>query len=290
MPVINNKSLSDTLHFNEIIGKVDTCFYGKTFPISSLSKKDSLDLIEKGPVYKKSLFTSHQLKAHKSLTEKVHLAQPSWIVLVSIFLIFILVRIRNSFSKRVDQIGNGLYAIRYVNQINRESGIVSYKGFVDFFVLFVVSTALIVYLFQVFMTNSNLYFINFWILFKISLIIAGIYLSKIFFFMFFGKIFQLEKELSVYLTNLFLINEALALSFLPVLLLIIYSPFENKMWMFVIALILFIISFAYRFIRGVSIITSNSKFSKFYLFLYLCTLEIIPFFILLRIILDNTRF
>ncbi|MEI7595704.1 MAG: DUF4271 domain-containing protein [Bacteroidota bacterium] len=290
MSIVSNNSISDTLHFNDLIGGIDTCSYGKTFPIKTLIKKDSLDFIEKGPVYIKSLFTSHQLKVKTTFTDKTHLSQPSWVILVTVFLIFILVRIKTSYPKRLKQITDGLYALRYINQINRESGIISYKGFIEFFLLFVINTSLIIYFFQAFSTNSSLNLINFVVLLKICLLVASLYLLKIFIFTVFGKIFQLEKELSVYLTNIFLINEALGLTFLPILLLIIYSPFENKLWLFYIAFLIFVLFFIYRFIRGISIITSSVKFSKFYLFLYLCTLEITPFVILVRIILDNIDF
>ena len=212
------------------------------------------------------------------------------VILVSLFLLFILVRIKTSYSKRLRQIGNGLYALRYINQINRESGTINYKGFIEFFLLFVISTSLIVYLFSSYLSNSNFFLIDFWVLLKIILLIASLYLLKLFIFNIFGKIFQLDKELSVHLTNTFLLNEALGISYLPILLLIIYSPFEARLWMFIIAIILFVLFFIFRFVRGLSIITVNSKFSKFYLFLYLCTLEIIPFVVLLRVILDNTGF
>jgi len=42
---------------------------------------------------------------------------------------------------------------------------------------------------------------------------------------------------------------------------------------------------AVRLIRGLAIGFNSSRVSKFYLFLYLCTLEILPFIVLVKLIM-----
>ena len=121
---------------------------------------------------------------------------------------------------------------------------------------------------------------------KIAGVIILIYLIKAISFNLFSQIIKLEKEFSVYLTNVVIFNEAIGLIFIPFIVLLIYMPFENKKWIYVIAITLFAILYIYRFIRGIIIITSSTKFSKFYLFLYLCTLEILPSLLLIKYLLD----
>jgi hypothetical protein len=52
-----------------------------------------------------------------------------------------------------------------------------------------------------------------------------------------------------------------------------------------IAICIVFLLFIYRFFRGLSIGTGNTKFSLFHLFLYLCTLEILPYMIVAKLVL-----
>ena len=276
----------DTLNKFSVFTLEDTTHYGKTFPIKFAQKIDSINNLESGKIYRKSMFPSHELKCKNIENATTHVFLPSWLTIVTLLIIYGLVRIRISYYKRIKQIINALYAVRYTAQINREDGIYNHKGALELFSIFVLSTALLTYYYYSNKINMPLSDFKWNIFLKIAGVIILIYLIKAISFNLFSQIIKLEKEFSVYLTNVVIFNEAIGLIFIPFIVLLIYMPFENKKWIYVIAITLFAILYIYRFIRGIIIITSSTKFSKFYLFLYLCTLEILPSLLLIKYLLD----
>jgi hypothetical protein len=85
--------------------------------------------------------------------------------------------------------------------------------------------------------------------------------------------FKNKETAKEYIQNILIYNLVLGILLLPVLLLIIYT--YHELFLYVAGGLVLIMIFL-RFIRGVAIGLSDSKFSLFHLFLYLCTLEILP--------------
>ena len=92
--------------------------------------------------------------------------------------------------------------------------------------------------------------------------------------------------MATYIFNTFLINNILGIALLPFVCLIAYNQMISASWLILIAVILAGTAFAYRMFRGVLVGLSMPSFSLLYLFLYLCTLEIAPLLILIRIIVS----
>lgn len=277
---------SDTLKKSNPLLSEDTILYGKTFPSKFAQKIDSINRIETGKIFRKSLFTGHQLQCKNINSLSTHTMLPSWLTIIAVLLIYGLVRIKISYNKRIKQIMNGLYAVRYVAQINREDGIFNHKGALELFLIFVFSSAMLIYFYYANITEMALSSFKWSAFLKISGIIIVIYLVKTIIYSLFARIIRLEKELSMYLTNVILFNEALGLALMPIVIIIIYMPYENKEWLYYIALFFFSALYIFRFVRGITIVSSTSKFSKLYLFLYLCTLEILPLLLIIKYLLD----
>jgi hypothetical protein len=85
--------------------------------------------------------------------------------------------------------------------------------------------------------------------------------------------FKNKETAKEYIQNILIYNLVTGIILLPLLLLIIYTYHELFLYM---AGGLILIMIFLRFIRGVAIGLSDTKFSLFHLFLYLCTLEILP--------------
>jgi hypothetical protein len=98
-------------------------------------------------------------------------------------------------------------------------------------------------------------------------------LLKIFVIWLTGITFKNIDTAKEYIQNILIYNLALGILLLPLLLLIIYSYHELFLY---IAGGLALIMMMLRFTRGIAIGLSDSKFSLIHLFLYLCTLEILP--------------
>ncbi|HET6991990.1 MAG TPA: DUF4271 domain-containing protein, partial [Bacteroidia bacterium] len=98
-----------------------------------------------------------------------------------------------------------------------------------------------------------------------------------------GNIFEVREASSEYVYNILLFNKTIGLVLFPVCLLLAYArqiPPEILIWSGIVSWCLILI---YRLLRIVLIGISNSSVSFFYIILYLCTLEIIPFIVILKV-------
>lgn len=92
--------------------------------------------------------------------------------------------------------------------------------------------------------------------------------------------------LGEYLYNLFLINRLLSLFlFLPVLVLC-YSPLQYALPLLIIIGLLLLIFYLYRLSRGL-INALRSGIGVFYIFFYICTLEILPLVLAAKFIMEQ---
>lgn len=117
----------------------------------------------------------------------------------------------------------------------------------------------------------------------ISGIILAAYFVKIIVTRILGNIFEVKEASSEYVYNILLFNKTIGLLLFPICLLLAYahqiSP-EFLIWTGIVSWCLVLI---YRLLRVILIGLSNSNVSFFYIILYLCTLEIIPFVVILKV-------
>lgn len=125
---------------------------------------------------------------------------------------------------------------------------------------------------------------------EFGLIIAGItvaYFVKIFSTRLLGNIFEVRDAASEYAYNVLLFNKTAGLVLFPICLLLAYarqiSP-EILVWCGIVSWGLILI---YRLLRVILIGVANSGVSFFYIILYLCTLEIIPFIVIIKVFVGS---
>jgi hypothetical protein len=117
----------------------------------------------------------------------------------------------------------------------------------------------------------------------ISGIILCAYLVKIITTKMLGNIFEVKEASSEYVYNILLFNKTIGLILFPVCLLLAYArqiPPEILIWTGIVSWCLILV---YRLLRVILIGAANSNVSFFYIILYLCTLEIIPFVVILKV-------
>ncbi|MEO5641960.1 MAG: DUF4271 domain-containing protein [Bacteroidia bacterium] len=117
----------------------------------------------------------------------------------------------------------------------------------------------------------------------ISVIILCVYLVKIIATRMLGNIFEVKEASSEYVYNILLFNKIIGLVLFPICLLLAYArqiPAEILIWSGIVSWCFILI---YRLLRIILIGISNSSVSFFYIILYLCTLEIIPFVVILKV-------
>ena len=100
-----------------------------------------------------------------------------------------------------------------------------------------------------------------------------------------GFVFQMQKEVSDYVVTLFLFCNTLGLFMMPIVICLAFARKVNPRLFIVAGGIILATFLCARLVRGLIIGINSVRVSRFYLFLYLCTLEILPLVVLLKLFL-----
>ncbi len=116
------------------------------------------------------------------------------------------------------------------------------------------------------------------------IVITIIYFVKIFIIRFFGWVFRAVKISRYYIQIHYNFDILLGfLLFLPQFC-IVYTDFYQKKIFFIISLFFIVLVLLTRIIRSFYIIITTFKFSQFYLFFYLCIVELLPLLLLYKLL------
>lgn len=96
-----------------------------------------------------------------------------------------------------------------------------------------------------------------------------------------GASFQCTESTQGYLTNNYLFRMLACIIVLPLLLMLFFAQTESNIFLYLV-LAAGGVFFILRILRGAQIILTISNGSKFYLFYYLCTLELVPLLIIIK--------
>lgn len=110
----------------------------------------------------------------------------------------------------------------------------------------------------------------------ICLSIIIIYAVKITFLKSIAFIIQKEEIINEYLFIIFLINQGIGLFLLPSVVCVAYGNDRLKQMAIISGIIVIVLFFIFRIGRGIALSVNQKSISIFYLFLYLCTLEVLP--------------
>jgi len=113
-----------------------------------------------------------------------------------------------------------------------------------------------------------------------------LYQAKAFVLWILGIIFKESEKFYEYIFNVFLFNKMLGLILIPVVIGITYLKIGTQ-YLIYAGLFLMLVIYLYRIYRGVIICIRKANLSLSYIFLYLCTLEILPIAVITRFISAN---
>lgn len=128
----------------------------------------------------------------------------------------------------------------------------------------------------------NSYFVQYITIVSVLLIV---YLVKFIIHGLLGVLFKMNKLGFGFVANTVSVNNFIALVILPFIIFIIYN--ENSLMTMILAktvMAFFFISVGYRIFRIILLRHTFFSFPNVYLFLYLCTLEIVPWFVIVKFI------
>lgn len=215
--------------------------------------------------------------AQKNWTFNPHLLDSiknDWIFWVLLAGFIALTFTRFYHARRLKMLGSSVFKHSAALQLIREGPVHAHRSFLLLVVIYVVSMTLLIQQTGEFFSPGSsqgilslltyLQFLAFYLAF-ILLKFLVIWLT--------GIIFKNVDTAREYIQNILIYNVVQGILLLPLLVLIIYIYPQVFLY---ITLSIILIMIILRFIRGIMIGLSDPKFTLFHLFMYLCTLEILP--------------
>jgi uncharacterized membrane protein YdcZ (DUF606 family) len=184
-------------------------------------------------------------------------------------------------SKRLSQLFKAFLTPRSTNQLLREGNILSEIIVYPLLLIFFISASLLVSI--IINQNINVPF-SLYLQGAILSVMILFFLGKVILVSIIGAIFNTKKETREYLTNYFVFNIILGLVLVPLIFIIFYIDKMYAKPLTIILLIVFSLVYVFRLFRGFLIGISCERYNLYYLFLYLCTVEILPYGVSFKLI------
>lgn len=204
-----------------------------------------------------------------------------WVFYYVIFLLFWLLFIKYNFSKLFRNALNSFFSRAATSEIinDKYSPRWLFVFFSNLFFVMVIS----LWVYRVFITLDPPEFhekpdVFLALIFAFSLV----YIIKIIIHLVFGALFKASEAISIYILNFSIVNLVCGIAMLLTTLFLLYSPWHGQR---IIVNLSFGIIFGFivlRYFRGLSQTAQYFKYNYLYLILYLCSLEIAPWFLLIK--------
>ena len=217
-----------------------------------------------------------------SQTDAERPGREPWVLVAIGVLLLFLGLVRVAFPNEVLSIIQAFYNDRMLLQVNKEDTLYSSWPFIFLYILFGFAVGLFIYLYNIHYavgyTNGLERFLG------ISLSVMLLFILKIIATRLLGFVFDLQRVVREYVSILYLSYFNAALVLLPIILVLSLVPQAYAVWVIPTALIIVFCLFVFRFAKTARNLLTNHPFSKFYLFTYLCCLEIAPILILVKVL------
>jgi hypothetical protein len=208
---------------------------------------------------------------------------PVWFLVAVLVLLTMFGVVRLVFSKEISNLFRAFFDNRVLSQIDKEENVLITWQFIFLYLIFSFTVGLFICLlmYKTSASDAATDFSSFLIISLVAFVFFGL---KIFTVKFIGFLFELQKLTREYLNIIYLtyINSLFLL--LPATFILTFVGFNHGhlvVWGFVL---LFSILMGFQLLRVTFKILLNHQLSKFYLFLYLCTLEICPILLFVKTI------
>lgn len=208
---------------------------------------------------------------------------PIWFLLTSITLLIFFGIIKILFKKEVDLIFRAYFDNRTLNQINKEENVFVSWQFLFLYLTFTLTVGLFVCLIF-YKTSASGSTARFPIFLLVSLFAFVFFGLKIMILRLLGLIFKVQKMIRDYTNMIYLTYFNLLFVLLPLTFFLSLINLQEQSYVFWSILILFSIIIIIQYLRITFNILLNYRVSKFYLIIYLCTLEICPILIFAKTI------
>lgn len=238
-----------------------------------------------GEIKTVNIWKTHELKPVHDSPQQIQDSNPDWLFLILIMVLGVLTYLRVFYRKNFFQIIAACFNNNLTNQIVRDENLLMQRASVMLNVTFSIIAAAFIYLVSIHyewsLDGMGTGFIRFVFL---ALIVSAAFTLKFLVLRLCAYLFNLGREMSTYIFNIFIINNLLGIALIPFVALILFGNMMDTSLLVILAVCVTGIAYLYRIGRGFLIATGYPGFSPFYLFLYLCALEIAPLLVLVKLV------
>jgi hypothetical protein len=237
--------------------------------------------------FTESIFTASQLHHKKFEVRVVRPSHPDWILAIIIFCIILITWARVFYYNRMQQIFRAPFSKRFINQLTRDGNLFRERVAVAMGIVFLLAFSLLLYEINQQILVFTLPHVNGLMLFWFLLIIFIVFQTvKVALIRFLGIIFKTRDVTYRYLLNMLIFSLFTG----PVLLIgLILDLYLKSIVILYLCLIIVTLLFAFRFVKGFLIGISLTKFSYLFLFVYLCSLEILPLLVIIKFMVNRAH-
>lgn len=231
-----------------------------------------------------SMFAPHLLKIKHMQQQTLNTYSTDWILITLLLCISLFAWIYYSSSKRIKQIFNAILSNRSINQLSRDGDLFKERITIPLTLNYLVTFSLFVFFIIHHFANlkvNNLFTV--FSFFKLLALISLLVLVKWSITSFIGFVFKNNNASNILLLNGLIFNIVIGIMLIPLNIFLIYTNLSISANILYFGIFTILIINAIRYYRNIIIGISYSKFSQFYLFLYLCTLEILPLLIIIKL-------
>jgi len=215
------------------------------------------------------------------IIEKMQLQQPTWYFIYLFLLLGLFAWIRIYYGNILIQTVQASTSFQVSNRMFNDSGLLKNQLDVILYLFYLLSLAFLLYYLELKM-NVRPYALQGGLLYLFNLcLLAGIFLSRALMLNLTGIFFNCRKITREYLHNIFIFNKLSGLVVLPLTFLLVYTTGTLQELIFWITIFILFCIVVMRIVRSV-VFSYRKEVSVFYMFLYLCALEIAPLVLLYR--------
>ncbi len=230
--------------------------------------------------YIPSDFKGHSLHTKINAPMEFQHENRNWLFVVLVLITILYLYIQNNFYNRYTQVKRAFLVKRYYSQLVRDGNIFKERIVIPIYLIFLMAFSLKLYSTLLFLVDiSHIPFSRFNIYLLILLGLVSYQLLKSMVINLSGELFYTRNETSIYQLDTLLFTSFISLFLIPTMW--FHTYYQSG----IILIFIWSIYLIFSIIRlGKAIIVWQKAFTVFKLFLYLCTLEILPIVIIIKVL------
>mgnify|MGYP002622518618 CR=1 FL=1 len=226
-----------------------------------------------------SLFVGHTLDVqHQALVERTVQGAPMWVFALLLILTALTMFYYRQHKLRLKDLLASLVDSRAMDRMLRNNSLTRVAQLVPMALLMLACLALPVYDVALSGTGVPGYLL-------LTAALAALYLLRNGLMSLLGRVFDDQAAVAGYITNNYLYHLVLATVLLPLLFLMTYMPHGGGVMQWIVLMVV-ILEFLLRVVRGLKVFFTQTSCSHFYLFYYLCIVETAPILVLIKWLIE----